>query len=357
MGSLILGVAGAGADAADPVLSATTGTVVTNANGSRTVTVQGQWQWPTHRSDCSQDKRSVGVAVDWNDAGQPGNVVTTLNGQTIDVGAAAPNAFNPADNLVHHTGAGTDSADPNVWRGQCGVHNAAAGYNTGNWGPLSHTYAAGTGPITICALMYDVHLRTNGGAPNGDKELTAGGNGHNGDNSAEKNKNTPLGNGCFQTTISPGGNAVPGLAVLKTERIGSTGAYVAGPLTAQVGDTIEYQIVVTNTGQLSETVNLTDAHCDTGTLSPGGAQTIGPGASMTYTCSHKLAAGDSPTFTNVAIANATASNGVAVGPVSSQVTASVPAARNPQGTANKVQKVTKKATPARARVRAARFTG
>ena len=135
MGSLILGVAGAGADAADPVLSATTGTVVTNANGSRTVTVQGQWQWPTHRSDCSQDKRAVGFAVDWNDAGQPGNVVTTLNGQTIDVGAAAPNAFNPADNLVHHTGAGTDSADPNVWRGQCGAFNAAAGYNTGSLGP------------------------------------------------------------------------------------------------------------------------------------------------------------------------------------------------------------------------------
>ena len=226
MGSLILGVAGAGADAADPVLSATTGTIVTNTNGSRTLTIQGQWQWPTHKSDCSQDKRAVGFAVDWNDATQPGNVVTTLNGQTIDVGAAAPNAFNAADNLVHHTGAGTDSVDPNVWRGQCGAYNAAADYNTGAWGPISHTYPAGTGPITICALMYDVHVKTNGGSPNGDKEIIAGGDKHNDDNSAEKNKNTPLGNGCFATTI--GGGPSPGLAVVKTERVGSTGAYVAG---------------------------------------------------------------------------------------------------------------------------------
>jgi hypothetical protein len=40
---LVISVAGAGADAADPVISLTTSSVVTNADGSRTVTVQGGW--------------------------------------------------------------------------------------------------------------------------------------------------------------------------------------------------------------------------------------------------------------------------------------------------------------------------
>src|ERR1051326_1659523 len=238
LASFVLGVAGAGADAADPIVASTTGSVVTKPDGSRLVTVQGAWQWTTHKSDCSQDKRAVGFAVDWNDPTQPGNVVTTLNGQTIDVGAAAANASNPADNLVHHTGAGTDSTDPNTWRGTCGTFNATAGFNSGTWGPISHTYPASyTGPISICALMYDVHLRTNGGAPNDAKEITAGGRNHNGDNSAESNKNTPLGNGCFAAVINAP-PAVPGLSIVKTERIGTSGAFVRGPLTANVGDTI-----------------------------------------------------------------------------------------------------------------------
>ena len=349
-GSLALGVAGAGADAADPVLTATTGTVVKNADGSRTVTVHGAWQWPTHKSDCTQDKRAVGFAVDWADPNQPGNVVTTLNGRTIAVGDSA-------DNLVHHTGAGADSADPNVWRGTCGTFQASLGYNTGTWGPIAHTYAASyQGPITVCALMYDVHLKANGGAPHNVKEITAGGKTHNGDNSAESNKNTPLGNGCFQATLSPGATPTPGLTLVKTERIAGTGTFVTGPVTAAVGQTIEYQMVVTNTGQLSESVTLTDSRCDAGTINPTGAHTLAPGASMAFTCTHKLVAGDSTTFTNVAIATATASNGATIGPVSSQVVAKVPNATGVLG-AKKVKKVTRKAKPAHARVRAARFTG
>src|ERR1043165_7979980 len=125
-GSLALGVAGAGAGAAAPVLTATAGTVIKNADGSRTVTVHGAWAWSTHKSDCNQDKRAVGFAVDWADPNQPGNIVTTLNGRTIAVGDSA-------DNLVHHTGAGADSTDPNVWRGTCGTFQAALGYNTGTW--------------------------------------------------------------------------------------------------------------------------------------------------------------------------------------------------------------------------------
>jgi uncharacterized repeat protein (TIGR01451 family) len=367
---LVVGVAGAGADAADPVLSSTTGSVVTNSDGSRTVTVRGGWAWTTHKSNCSQDKRAVGFAVDWNDPAQPGNVVTTLNGQTIDVGVATASNYNGADNLVHHTPSGTDSTDANVWRGGCGTFGAA-GYNTGTWGPISHTYAPSfTGPITICALMYDVHLTANGGAPNNVKEITAGGKQHNGDNSAEDNKNTPLGNGCFATTIGggppPGVPAAPALALVKLERIGSSGDFVKGPLTAQVGQTVQYQLVVTNTGNIAETVHLTDARCDAGTLAVSNApsETIAPGQSIAYTCTHRVVAGDGASFTNIAIASATAANGAAVPPTTSQVTANVQAAQTPAqapkgvlGAGKTVKSVTAKAKPAHPKVRAARFTG
>jgi hypothetical protein len=366
---LVIGVAGAGADASDPVVASTTGTVTTNADGSRTVTVNGAWAWTTHKSDCSQDKRAVGFAVDWNDPSAPGNVVATLDGQTIDVGVAATNQYNAADNLVHPAQPGTNTPDANAWRGGCGAFNGQ--YNTGTWGPISHTYAPTfSGPITICALMYDVHLKQNAGAPNNDKEIAAGGKQHNGDNSAESNKNTPLGNGCFATTIpggpTGGGPANPALSIVKYQRNGVTGGpFVHSTVGIPVGQLVQYQIVVTNTGNIAETVNLADARCDPGTITiTDGHATIAPGEHVTYECTHKVVAGDGSAVTNVAIATATAANGASVGPAQSQVTANVQAATTPAqapkgvlGASKTVKKVTKQAKPARAKVKAARFTG
>src|SRR5262249_4849308 len=40
-----------------------------------------------------------------------------------------------------------------------------------------------------------------GGAPNSTDEITAGGAHHNGDNALEKNKDTPLGQGCFNSSV------------------------------------------------------------------------------------------------------------------------------------------------------------
>src|ERR1044072_3410390 len=77
------------ADAPDPIPGATTGGVVQNADGSFTLTVQGQWQWPTHKSDCSTNRGGVGDALAWNDPSQPGNPVvgrdlTVIVGTTTD---------------------------------------------------------------------------------------------------------------------------------------------------------------------------------------------------------------------------------------------------------------------------------
>jgi hypothetical protein len=403
VGALTFGAVSARPDAADPVVPATTGAVVTNADGSRTVTVRGQWQWPTHRSDCNGDKRAVGFAVDWNDPGQPGNVVTTLNGATIDVGTAAANAYNAADNLVHATPPAAESANPSAWRGGCGTFNAAAGYNSGAWGPLSHTYAPSfSGPITICALMYDVHLSVNGGTPHDASEITAGGSKHNDDNSAEKNKNTPLGNGCFQTTINappntptpstpstptptspaapltppatpaspatPTPTPKPSIGIVKTQRVGPSGAFVTTRVTATVGQTVYYAIVVTNTGSEQVFVSLNDPGCDGGSLQAHGATAIAAGGTVTFTCSHLVTAGDGATIPNVATAAARSASGAPVKPVSSRVVANArpPAKVLAAQKTVKQQKpaapaapkaVKKTAKPARAVVKRASFTG
>lgn len=221
--SLVFGVVAARADAPDPVLQGTQSSMVTNPDGSRTVTLWGQWVWPTHHTDCNLDKRAVGYAVDWNDPDQPGHIVTTLNHVTIAVGADAANAYNPADNLVWPTEPATASTDRNVWRGGCGSFNSTLGYNTGNWGPISHTYAAGSDTLQACVLMYDVHLATDGGAPNKDSEIVAGGSGHNGDNSAQGNSGSPLGNGCFTYTVVPWASI--GLILLTVVLAGSLAAW------------------------------------------------------------------------------------------------------------------------------------
>src|SRR4051812_14049910 len=92
----------AAADAPDLTPDSTTATSVQNG-GSVTVTVKGSWQWTTHVSDCNANRAGVGIAIDWNDPNQPGNLVTTLNGVQIDVGAASANSLNPADNVVYPT--------------------------------------------------------------------------------------------------------------------------------------------------------------------------------------------------------------------------------------------------------------
>jgi hypothetical protein len=218
------------ADAPDPAPAATTSAVVTNADGSRTVWASGAWAWSTHRGDCNRDGRAVGYAVDWDDPDLAGNFVTTYNNAPVDVGSGASNPFNPFDNLVHATTPATpanDTPDVATWRGGCGTYNPSLGYNTGTWGPIVHTYAPDfQGDVQICVVMYDVHLSANGQAKQS-REIQAGDDddaparkggpkgGHNPDNSAEANKKTPLGNGCFKTAITtpagdPGGGEVLG---------------------------------------------------------------------------------------------------------------------------------------------------
>ena len=87
---------------------------------------------------------------------------------------------------------------------------------------------------------------------------------------------------------------------MKTERVGSTGAFVRGPVRGKVGQRVFYRLTVTNPGTVPVSATVKDPGCDAGTLKPVGAAVLNPGASFTFTCSHLLKARDGKQYVNVA---------------------------------------------------------
>jgi hypothetical protein len=83
----------------------------------------------------------------------------------------------------------------------------------------------------------------------------------------------------------------PGFTVEKLQEIaGGGGSYTSALITGELGDTIDYEIVVENTGNVPLSFggeDVIDRNC--GALSGGpGSGTLAVGASTTYTCSHVL---------------------------------------------------------------------
>ena len=83
--------------------------------------------------------------------------------------------------------------------------------------------------------------------------------------------------------------AQPGFQIEKLQQIGSSG-FTSFALAGAIGQTVEYQIVVKNTGNVALVFGaLADPHCDAGTIAGGpGASPVAPGGSTTFTCSHVL---------------------------------------------------------------------
>ncbi len=85
----------------------------------------------------------------------------------------------------------------------------------------------------------------------------------------------------------------PAFTLEKLQRIGDSGSYTTSQLTGEVGQTVDYKFLVSNTGNVPLTLSaLSDARCDEGTIGGGPGGTLAVGASTTYTCTHLLTAAD-----------------------------------------------------------------
>jgi hypothetical protein len=96
----------------------------------------------------------------------------------------------------------------------------------------------------------------------------------------------------------------PRMSVEKLQEIvGGSGSYTTAPLAGQIGQIVQYEIIITNTGNVPLTLSaFSDPRCDEGTITGGPEGAALPvGGSTTYTCTHVLDAQDATagSYTNV----------------------------------------------------------
>jgi hypothetical protein len=150
---------------------------------------------------------------------------------------------------------------------------------------------------------------------------------------------------------------VPGISLVKTERVGTVGGFTRGPVTGKIGDIVFYELLATNTGVTILDVTLSDPGCDPGTVSPSGGVTIAPGHVAFFACSHVLTAGDAPVFVNTATVHAQSISAKArTVAATSKATANVAGVLGARKTLEPA-KVTKPAHAAAPAVAPAHFTG
>jgi len=132
----------------------------------------------------------------------------------------------------------------------------------------------------------------------------------------------------FTTTFNvlpPQPTAEPTFTIVKRQEIAGTGkGFTTLPLTGAVGQTVDYQIVVTNTSRVEETFSgFSDPLCDAGTIAGGpGSSALAPGQSTTYTCEHVLTVPGA--YTNEASVTGTSVAGSPLTLDSNQVAVEVP---------------------------------
>ena len=112
--------------------------------------------------------------------------------------------------------------------------------------------------------------------------------------------------------------AEPSFTIDKEQKIAGEASYTAGEVTGKLGQTVEYKIIVKNTGNVAlKFAALKDANCEG--ITPSGATELAAGKEESFTCSHTLAVG---TYTNEASIEGNEGTGTQT---SNKVTAKVPA--------------------------------
>ncbi len=125
-------------------------------------------------------------------------------------------------------------------------------------------------------------------------------------------------------------NAEPSYTIEKLQRIAGEPTYGAAEVSGKLGQTVEYEIVVKNTGNVTLKFGaLTDANCSG--IAPSGATELKAGKEETFTCSHTLAVGSYSNEASIEGNEGTAKK------TSNKVTAKVPA--EPSFTIEKLQRI------------------
>ena len=110
------------------------------------------------------------------------------------------------------------------------------------------------------------------------------------------------------TGTSPA-DPTPAYAIQKLQSIAGSGqSPTTEPLTGKVGQVVDYQVTVANTGNTPLTFsNFKDARCDPGTIAGGSLSPIEPSETLVFTCTHTLTAADQTAgfYMNVASVTAT----------------------------------------------------
>ena len=127
-------------------------------------------------------------------------------------------------------------------------------------------------------------------------------------------------------TIPP----TPEFTIEKLQRIDETGSFTKNELTGAIGQVVNYQIIVRNTGTVTiQLSNFKDEHCEG---LAGGASELAPGHSTTFTCHHTLTTVG--VWTNVATVE-----GGGMKKESNEVVVKVPQKNEPAYTIEKLQRI------------------
>lgn len=114
--------------------------------------------------------------------------------------------------------------------------------------------------------------------------------------------------GGFDIGVPVNCRPAPSFSLEKLQQIeGAGGSYTTAPLSGQVGQTIDYEVLLSNTGNVPLSFeSLSDAGCDAGTISGGPTGELAAGASATYLCKHLITPAD---LTAGSVANTVALTG------------------------------------------------
>src|SRR5439155_1710271 len=100
--AMTLMVAGAFADAGNPILGTIKATAQDNGNGTVTIYVRGQWNWLSHTTDCNSDRNGAGVGIIWSDRNGVARDITTAtrSGSTVTITTATTQTYAAGDSIT-----------------------------------------------------------------------------------------------------------------------------------------------------------------------------------------------------------------------------------------------------------------